>query len=78
MKTAISLPDELFERADAYARRTGRTRSEVYAAALAEYLRERDDDQVTARLDAVAREVDTSLAADQVQAARRLLASEDW
>jgi metal-responsive CopG/Arc/MetJ family transcriptional regulator len=35
MKTAISLPDELFESADALARRMGISRSKLFATAVA-------------------------------------------
>jgi len=53
MKTAISLPDKLFQEADAFADRVGLSRSELYATAVAEYLARRNDAVVTARLDAV-------------------------
>jgi metal-responsive CopG/Arc/MetJ family transcriptional regulator len=53
MKTAISLPDKLFEEADGFARQTGVSRSELYAAALTEYLARRNSERITARLNAV-------------------------
>jgi hypothetical protein len=53
MKTAISLPDKLFQEADEFAARAGLSRSELYATAVAEYLARRNDAVVTARLDAV-------------------------
>ena len=53
MKTAISLPDELFESADALARRLGISRSELYATAVAEFLAKHQDAKVTERLDQV-------------------------
>ncbi|MBI1389135.1 MAG: ribbon-helix-helix protein, CopG family [bacterium] len=53
MKTAISLPDELFESADALAERLGLSRSELYAAAVAEFLAKHRDEDVTARLNEV-------------------------
>ena len=53
MKTAISLPDELFESADALAERLGLSRSELYATAVAEYLAKHRDEDVTARLNSV-------------------------
>ena len=53
MKTAISLPDKLFQEADEFASRAGLSRSELYATAVAEYLARRNDAMVTARLDAV-------------------------
>jgi metal-responsive CopG/Arc/MetJ family transcriptional regulator len=53
MKTAISLPDELFESADALAQRLGVSRSELYATAVAEFLAKHQDTKVTERLDQV-------------------------
>jgi metal-responsive CopG/Arc/MetJ family transcriptional regulator len=38
MKTAVSIPDALFEEADELARREGVSRSHLYATALARYL----------------------------------------
>lgn len=53
MKTAISLPDELFDSADALAERLGISRSELYATAVAEYVAKHRDEDVTARLNEV-------------------------
>jgi predicted transcriptional regulator len=53
MKTAVSIPDELFESAEGLARRLGMTRSELYAKALRDYLREHRGDGITERLDEV-------------------------
>ncbi len=53
MKTAISLPDNVFREADALAKRLGLSRSQLYATALAEYLARRNAEQVSARLDLV-------------------------
>jgi predicted transcriptional regulator len=36
MKTAISIPDEIFEAAERLAKRLKRSRSEIYSRALAE------------------------------------------
>jgi len=53
MKTAISLPDDLFESADELAERLGVSRSELYAEAVAEYLAKHRNEDVTARLNEV-------------------------
>ena len=78
MKTAVSLPDELFVTADAFATRTGRSRSQLYAEALQEYLARHDEERITERLDALATEIDLTLEPAQSAATRRLLAGEDW
>lgn len=79
MKTAVSVPDELFAQVDRLARRSGRSRSEVYSAALREYVARHTPDEVTAALDAVLaqvgpQDVDTFAAA----AARRSLTAVEW
>lgn len=56
MKVAVSLPDELYERADAAASRLGLNRSQLYAQALEAFLRARGDDPVTTALDQLADE----------------------
>jgi metal-responsive CopG/Arc/MetJ family transcriptional regulator len=53
VKTAISIPDDLFRLAEAAARRLGVSRSELYAKAIAEYLKRREGDAVTERLNEV-------------------------
>ena len=53
MKTAISLPDELFVSADSLAKRLRVSRSELYATAVAEYVAKHRDAEVTARLNEV-------------------------
>lgn len=51
MKTAVSIPDPVFDAADELAARLGVSRSELYARALREYLEDHLDRNVTARLD---------------------------
>lgn len=51
MKTAISVPDQLFNQAEKLARRTGKSRSQIYQEALAEYLLRRDSGAVTEAMD---------------------------
>lgn len=53
MKTAISLPDDLFDDAEALARKLDVSRSRLIALALAEYVARHRAGRVTERLDAV-------------------------
>jgi metal-responsive CopG/Arc/MetJ family transcriptional regulator len=53
VKTAISLPDELFRKAEAAARRLRVSKSELYAKAIAQFLQQHDDDAITERLNDV-------------------------
>jgi metal-responsive CopG/Arc/MetJ family transcriptional regulator len=61
MKTAISIPDALFSRADRLARRLALSRSELYARAVEAYLAEHSADRVREALDAVYGDQDSAL-----------------
>ncbi len=78
MKTAISVPDSLFDAAEEVAERLGVSRSQLYATALAEYVAQHRDDEVTAALNRVyaeeSSEVDPVLSAMQFVS----LPKEDW
>ena len=82
MKTAISVPDETFEKATRRAHDLGMSRSEFFSRAAARYLDELDAESVTRQIDlavAALTEQDDS-AADAVAVGRRVLAdaSGDW
>lgn len=53
MKTAISLPDNLFQLAETAARKLGMSRSQLYATALAEFLERRRTSKITERLNRI-------------------------
>ena len=78
MKTAVSLPDDLFERAEALALRLGKSRSQVYREALAEYLFRREPQSVTATLDAVVDDVGPEADDWLAVAGRRRLERSEW
>lgn len=53
MKTAVSLPDDLFRMAETAARKLKMSRSQLYAAALSEFLNRRESKKITARLNEI-------------------------
>jgi predicted transcriptional regulator len=53
MKTAISIPDDIFASADRLAARLGISRSRLYASAVAEYVANHHGAKVTEQLNAV-------------------------
>lgn len=57
MKTAVSIPDRLFRRAEQLADRLGKSRSQLYQEALREYVARREPVPVTAALDEVLAEI---------------------
>lgn len=53
MRTAVSLPDELFRDAERHAERVQKTRSQLYTEALAEYLTRHAPEEVTEAMNRV-------------------------
>lgn len=53
MKTAVSVPDDVFRLAETTARRLRVSRSQLYATAIAEFLHRQETDSVTERLNKV-------------------------
>ena len=79
MKTAVSLPDEVYRGAERLAKRTRRSRSQLYAEALAEYLARHAPDEVTEDMNAVIDQLGTATGDPFVAvSARRILQSTDW
>ena len=78
MKTAISLPDDIFRDAERLARRLKKSRSQLYKEAVAEYVARHEPEAVTDALDRVAAEVDTRLDEFGSVAARRVLERSEW
>lgn len=78
MKTAISIPDELFVAADALAAKLEMSRSGLVAAALAEYIARHRAGRVTERLDAVYAAEESRPNATVRAAGARTLRRADW
>jgi metal-responsive CopG/Arc/MetJ family transcriptional regulator len=78
MKTAVSIPDDIFERAEKLARRAKRSRSDVYARALSEYVARHAPDSVTEAMDKALDEVNEPADQFASNAARRTLARSEW
>jgi predicted transcriptional regulator len=53
VKTAVSLPDDLFKLAEAAARKLHMSRSQLYATAIAEFLDRRQARKITKRLNEI-------------------------
>ena len=79
MKTAVSLPDELFQAAERHARRSRKSRSRLYADAIAEYLDRHAPDEVTVAMDRVVDRLgDTAPDEFASRAARCTLERSEW
>ncbi|MCG8557760.1 MAG: hypothetical protein MJD61_21120 [Proteobacteria bacterium] len=78
MKTAISLPDEVFAQAERMAKRLEVSRSELYARALKEFLARHAPDRVTQALDKLCDELDGGRDEFGAWAARKTLGRTEW
>ncbi|MFZ1866164.1 MAG: ribbon-helix-helix protein, CopG family [Polyangiales bacterium] len=78
MKTAVSVPNEVFERAERLAKRLKVSRSELYSRALREYLARHAPDEVTEALNVLCEELDTGTEELTREAGRRVLQESDW
>lgn len=78
MKTAISVPDEIFEDADRLATRLGKSRSQLYAEAMAEYLTRHDPATTTERLDEVLDSIAEPHDPFVTDVAQRILENVEW
>ncbi|MGF1524195.1 MAG: hypothetical protein ACFBSF_17895 [Leptolyngbyaceae cyanobacterium] len=78
MKTAISLPDPVFEQAEALAQQLGVSRSELYTKALQAYLKRYNRDQILLKLNQVYARESSEL--DPVMARMQFMSlpREDW
>lgn len=78
MKTAISLPDSVFEEAELLAKQLGVSRSELYTKALKAYLRKYNHDRILSKLNQVYSE--ESSEPDPILTRMQLMSlpNEDW
>jgi hypothetical protein len=78
MKTAISIPDAVFEAAERVAKRLAISRSQLYTAAISEFIKSREQDDVTKRLNEVYAKEPSSIPPELVQAQIRSLGDSTW
>jgi metal-responsive CopG/Arc/MetJ family transcriptional regulator len=78
MKTAVSIPDEVFEGAERLARRTKKSRSRLYGDAVKEYLARHAPDEITKAMNSACPEGDQPADKFVAAAARRILEQSEW
>ena len=78
MKTAVSIPDDVFEKAERLARRMKKSRSQLFATAVDEYVARHTPDYVTETMDQVCVEVDSQPDPFLSAASRRVLGRSEW
>jgi metal-responsive CopG/Arc/MetJ family transcriptional regulator len=78
MKTAVSIPDDLYQGAERLARRTKKSRSRLFSDALREYLAHHAPDEVTEAMNRACAEVGETKDLFVSSAARRTLERSEW
>ena len=78
MKTAVSIPDDLYARAERLARRTKRSRSRLFSEAIGEYLSRHDTDAVTEMMNAAMAALDRTEEPFVHGAASLILEQTEW
>lgn len=78
MKTAVSIPDDVFEGAERLARRTKKSRSRLFSDAVREYVARHASEDVTEAMDRVCGELGNPKDRFVSSAARRILERSEW
>lgn len=78
MKTAISLPKDVFEKAERLAKRARKSRSQLYCEAIREYVARHSPDELTEALDCVIEENGQPEGAFVRQACAQTLTRVEW
>jgi predicted transcriptional regulator len=78
MKTAISIPDEIFEKAEHLARRMNKSRSQLFSNAVEEYVDRHSTNRVTEALDKALSEVNVKTDSFVAEASHRILENSEW
>ncbi len=78
MKTAISIPENVYVEAQRLARKLKKSRSQLYSEAIAEYIARHDDDEVTEAINRVCDEIDAEDSTWSAAASRRVLERTEW
>lgn len=78
MKTTISIPDDLFEKAERLARRLNTSRSRLYAQAVKQFIARHDEDRVMSTMDRALDEVGEPTDPFIHETARRSLERVEW
>jgi metal-responsive CopG/Arc/MetJ family transcriptional regulator len=78
MKTAVSIPDDVFVGAERLARRTKKSRSQLYSEALRDYVARHSSEEVTEAMNRVCAKVKPGTDKFVSAAAARILKQTEW
>jgi metal-responsive CopG/Arc/MetJ family transcriptional regulator len=78
MKTAISIPDNLFQTIDHYVKKKGISRSKLIAAAVEEYLEAREATEIANKLNQIYSEENSRLEKDLLNMQLKSIGEDKW
>ena len=78
MKTAVSIPDDIFKGAERLAKRSRKSRSRLFSEALKEYLARHTPDEVTEAMNRTCAGVGDTSDSFVTSASRRTLERSEW
>ena len=78
MKTTVSIPDEVLEKVERFAQHARQSRSEVFSAALREYIARHAPDEITEAINQAVAEVGDQADEFVAAASRRVLNKTEW
>ena len=78
MKTAVSIPDEIFKKAERLARRMNKSRSQLFSNALADYIARHSSDHITEAMNQVCDQLGVETDGFTSGASRRTLERVEW
>ena len=78
MKTAVSIPDDVFKGAERLAKRTKKSRSQLYSDAVREYVLRHSPDEVTEAMNQICDALESTKDEFVSTAARRILRRSEW
>ena len=78
MKTAISIPDAVFMAAERQAQRARKSRSQLYAEAMAEYLSRHSPEEVTEAMNLALAEISEPIDPFVRRSSRKVLEDSEW
>jgi len=78
MKVAVSIPDDVFEQGERLARRQHTSRSQLYARALADFVVQHEDDEITSSMNRALEDVGSETDEFTRRAACQTLRRVEW
>ena len=78
MKTAVTIPDDILQRAAKLAKKRKISRSRLITEAVKSYLDEYDEEEIIAKINAVCTKVDTSVDPVMLKMAALSLPRDEW